>query len=233
MKLSFINSLQYFPSGDGGFTLEIAVFNIQSALLAEKAGANRIELCENPVDGGTTPSYGTLKTTNQPEYKWWQGALALIVVTAIGALSAGSKKKTRKIYEKQQKQAPWAPPAWLFGPAWTLNNIFLVWGLRRILNNTDMPNRKKLLLLQALIWADFLTFGYVYFKKGSPILAEAWTQTDALLALVSFFIALKSDKKLSYAYVPLLIWTWFASSLSAYQALYNADPVFGTKALLK
>ena len=42
--------------------LEIAVFNISSAIAAEKAGANRIELCENPYDGGTTPSYGTLKT---------------------------------------------------------------------------------------------------------------------------------------------------------------------------
>ncbi|SEA03064.1 copper homeostasis protein [Arachidicoccus rhizosphaerae] len=42
--------------------LEVAVFNIQSALLAEKAGADRLELCENPKEGGTTPSYGTLKT---------------------------------------------------------------------------------------------------------------------------------------------------------------------------
>lgn len=42
--------------------LEIAVFNIQSALRAQAAGADRIELCENPYDGGATPSYGTLKT---------------------------------------------------------------------------------------------------------------------------------------------------------------------------
>lgn len=41
--------------------LEIAVFNIESAILAEKAGADRIELCENPFDGGTTPSFGFLK----------------------------------------------------------------------------------------------------------------------------------------------------------------------------
>jgi copper homeostasis protein len=45
--------------------LEIAVFNIQSALLAAKARADRIELCENPYDGGTTPSYGTLKTVRE------------------------------------------------------------------------------------------------------------------------------------------------------------------------
>lgn len=41
--------------------LEIAVFNIQSAMLAANARADRIELCENAADGGTTPSYGTLK----------------------------------------------------------------------------------------------------------------------------------------------------------------------------
>src|SRR3954454_14466443 len=47
------------------FILEIAVFNIESALLAAKARADRIELCENPSDGGTTPSYGTLKTIRE------------------------------------------------------------------------------------------------------------------------------------------------------------------------
>ena len=46
-------------------TLEIAVFNIQSAIIAASAGADRIELCENPFDGGTTPSYGTLKTVRE------------------------------------------------------------------------------------------------------------------------------------------------------------------------
>lgn len=41
--------------------LEIAVFNFYSAQQAAEAGAHRLELCENPGDGGTTPSYGTLK----------------------------------------------------------------------------------------------------------------------------------------------------------------------------
>lgn len=40
--------------------LEIAAFTIESAMAAEKAGADRIELCDNPQDGGTTPSYGML-----------------------------------------------------------------------------------------------------------------------------------------------------------------------------
>jgi copper homeostasis protein len=42
--------------------LEVAVFSIEAALSAIKAGADRIEFCENPNEGGTTPSYGSLKT---------------------------------------------------------------------------------------------------------------------------------------------------------------------------
>jgi len=45
--------------------LEIAVFNIDSAMTAAEAGADRLELCENPQDGGTTPSYGFMKTVRE------------------------------------------------------------------------------------------------------------------------------------------------------------------------
>jgi len=43
--------------------LEVCSFNIQSCILAEKAGAYRVELCDNPIEGGTTPSYGHIKQT--------------------------------------------------------------------------------------------------------------------------------------------------------------------------
>ncbi len=46
-------------------TLEIAVFDAGSAIVAAAAGADRIELCENAAEGGTTPSYGTLKYISQ------------------------------------------------------------------------------------------------------------------------------------------------------------------------
>jgi copper homeostasis protein len=45
--------------------LEVCAFNIQSCIIAEKAGAFRVELCDNPVEGGTTPSYGTIKRTRE------------------------------------------------------------------------------------------------------------------------------------------------------------------------
>ncbi len=41
--------------------LEIIGFNIESCMTAQEGGADRIELCANPGEGGTTPSSGFIK----------------------------------------------------------------------------------------------------------------------------------------------------------------------------
>jgi copper homeostasis protein len=45
--------------------IEIVVYNIESALRAQEGGADRIELCDNPAEGGTTPSFGTIEAVRQ------------------------------------------------------------------------------------------------------------------------------------------------------------------------
>lgn len=45
--------------------LEICAFTFQSCLIAQKAGAARVELCDNSLEGGTTPSYGTIKLVRE------------------------------------------------------------------------------------------------------------------------------------------------------------------------
>lgn len=41
-------------------TTEVVVYNIESAVNAQRGGADRVELCDNPAGGGTTPSLGTI-----------------------------------------------------------------------------------------------------------------------------------------------------------------------------
>lgn len=41
--------------------LEVIGFDINGCIAAQNAGADRIELCASPTEGGTTPSYGLIK----------------------------------------------------------------------------------------------------------------------------------------------------------------------------
>ena len=178
------------------------------------------------------PKQGNIAST---AYKmtWWQVALISVGVSLLGSLSTGrSKKSERKLYNIKLDQAPWAPPAWLFGVAWPVNNFFVLLALKELLAGKGGPERKKLLIMQGGIWVIFFSFGIVYFRKKSPVLAAVWTMGDAALSIASFFAARRVDKKLSYYYLPLLIWTGYASTVADYQALKNADPVLNLSAPL-
>ena len=45
--------------------LEVIGFDLASCLIAEQQGADRIELCANPHEGGTTPSHGVIAVARE------------------------------------------------------------------------------------------------------------------------------------------------------------------------
>ena len=47
------------------FKLEVIGFTIEGCMIAQNAGAHRIELCDNPEEGGTTASYGFIKAARK------------------------------------------------------------------------------------------------------------------------------------------------------------------------
>ena len=47
------------------YKLEIACFNLESAVIAQENGADRVELCANMKDGGTTPDFEITKVARE------------------------------------------------------------------------------------------------------------------------------------------------------------------------
>lgn len=165
--------------------------------------------------------------------RWWQLALLSLAISSLGALSGGADQRSQRKVYRRSKQAPWAPPGWLFAPAWTFNNFCLLLGIRQMMRKGKLSSSGRLLAVQISIWFIFFSFNYVYFKKRSPVLAAVWTNADAVLALTGLVLTYKQDRKAALSYAPLLLWTAFASTLADYQAWYNDDPLLHTKALRK
>jgi copper homeostasis protein len=50
---------------DNKYLIEVCCAHLRSAIAAQEGGAVRIELCDNLYEGGTTPSYATIKTAKE------------------------------------------------------------------------------------------------------------------------------------------------------------------------
>src|SRR5579883_3542613 len=84
----------------------------------------------------------------QPRFHWYQGVIFYIVIQALtfglsGLVSAIGGNRGQSLredifgdvnYFRNLKQAIITPPSWVFGPAWTINNILTIWGNLRALN---------------------------------------------------------------------------------------------------
>ena len=163
----------------------------------------------------------------RPErYRWYHVLAFGLAVNLLSGLS-GRRAEDRRFYESFE-QASFAPPSWIFVPVWAANNVSTLWGNLKLLNQPDdVPNRRVLLWLQGASWFLFSTFGWVYFKVKSPILALVWTATMWLLTIASVVLSLKNDRKIVLSFAALLAWLTLATPAAAYQTVRNPDQLLG------
>ncbi|WP_273845995.1 PPOX class F420-dependent oxidoreductase [Rubrobacter calidifluminis] len=187
---------------------------------------------DDPVNERLAERSAPGRAPRSARYRWYHAAAFGLAVNAVSASLSRPDDGERRQYE-ELRQAPFAPPGWVFGPAWTINNISQLWGDLRLLNLPEgTHNRRPLLALQGASWALYATFTWAYFRKRSPLLALGWTSAFHALTLGSTLLGLRVDRRFAASQVPILIWLSIATPTAAYQALYNPDPLFGTPAPL-
>lgn len=163
----------------------------------------------------------------RPERYRWYHVLGFGLAVNLASGLSGRRTEDRRFYESFE-QASFAPPSWVFAPAWAANNASTLWGNLRLLNQPeDAPNKRVLLWLQGASWVLFSTFGYVYFRKRSPILAFIWTAAMWLLTIAGVLLSLKNDRKITLSLGSLLAWLTLTTPVAAYQAVRNPDELLG------
>ncbi len=211
-----------------GFSDEVVYLEISPAPQGHPAWEKLQEVGRNLTPEATSGAV----FTRQERYRWWHALIFGIVVNLVARVLSRPQHEQEQ-YEKL-RQAPFAPPAWVFGPVWTVNNASQLWGNLRLLNlPEDTPDRGKLLWLQGATWVLYSTFTWAYFRKRSPILALAWTAAFYILTIASAALSWRADRKMIFSFVTLLLWLSLATPVAAYQAIHNPDPVFRTPALRK
>ncbi len=179
----------------------------------------------------------------QGQWRWYHGLAFYLVVQGLTFglgglvnLARGNKGRDARAtffgdvaYFKRLKQARITPPSWAFGPAWTINNLSVIWGTLRVLNKPEgTPGRNTYLALQAATWVDFVIFNAAYFSLRSPINALILTFIFLCLTIASGLVAIfrLKDTRVTLSLVTLAIWLIVALSAAVAQALWNRDDLY-------
>lgn len=115
-------------------------------------------------------------------------------------------------------QAPWTPPGWAFGVAWT--TIMLCFSVYMAFLYIRIPSIKvKILFLIQFILN--VIWNYIFFNQHLVSLGLA-VIIGLTIVIAIFMVSFKNDLKAKTLLIlPYFIWLCIATSLNAYILLYN------------
>lgn len=136
---------------------------------------------------------------------------------AIGVIFTG--KGVPSEWYASLSKAPWTPPGWVFGAAWT--SIMICFAIYMAFAYEKVKNTKVLLALFGVQWVLNVLWNPVFFYFHQA--AVGLVVISALTILIAVFLfRYRTDLKLkSMLILPYFIWLLIATSLNAYILLNN------------
>ena len=146
----------------------------------------------------------------------------LFLIINFGGLALGNWFMGNAVQEEwytNLNKAPWTPPGWVFGFAWTTIMICFSIYLSKLF--TNISNTK---LLSFVFITEFIlnvSWNYIFFNQ--KLVLFALINIILLTALVFIYYFKFSNKVGNYKYLllPYLIWLCIATSLNLYVLIHN------------
>ena len=136
---------------------------------------------------------------------------------ALGGLFAGSGAGSN--WYAELNKAPWTPPGWVFGFAWT--TIMLCFSVYMATLYAKTKSVKTVIILYAIQWMLNVAWNPIFFHLHNPIIGLI--VIVALTSLVTYFLFRyrSSQKGFSLLLLPYVIWLFIATSLNTYVVFMN------------
>ncbi|RAJ17068.1 TspO/MBR family protein [Olleya aquimaris] len=146
--------------------------------------------------------------------------LLLFLVINFGGLAFGSwlmDNGPQSNWYTNLNQAPWTPPGWVFGVAWTTIMICFSVYLVYLFQKADSVKLRLAFTFQVFL---NVIWNYVFFNQHQIALGLVVISALTVVIFTFFFSNLKVIKNVSYLLLPYMVWLLIATSLNAY-ILFN------------
>ena len=148
--------------------------------------------------------------------------LILFLVINFGGLALGNYfmgDSPNSIWYTSLNQAPWTPPGWVFGIAWTV--IMLCFSIY-LTYLFSLRSSKFVITVYSIALLLNVSWNYIFFNQH--LTNFALITISALALVILYFFITFGDEKLSqmkYLLLPYIIWLCIATSLNGYIVFNN------------
>ncbi len=147
--------------------------------------------------------------------------ILLFLIINFGSLALGSwlmDNGPRSDWYTNLNQAPWTPPGWAFGVAWTLIMVCFSIYLAYLFNTINNQKLKLVFTVQVIL---NISWNYIFFNQHLVLLGLVTIIALTIVVFYFFFNYKKHVKNISFLLLPYMVWLLIATSLNAYILLNN------------
>jgi tryptophan-rich sensory protein len=150
-------------------------------------------------------------------------SIALVIaVAALGGVATSRSVGSSSSWYEGLERAPWNPPSWVFGPAWTVLYLLMAvaaWLVAR--EGLDRPEVQVAITLYLVQLVLNLGWSWIFFGWRRP----GWALVEILVLLVAIVATAVAFHGISplaaWLLAPYVAWVAFAASLNAWVAFAN------------
>jgi tryptophan-rich sensory protein len=159
-------------------------------------------------------------------YRWWEVAGAAAALATASTLTGPGERESREDY-RSRPQPAYAPPAWLFLPAWLAWKALAIRADTALLNAAESvlppPRRRALLAARTADWLLWTSTETVGVRLGSPRLALLWALGQFASTAGVIGATRRPAPAIARALAPQLAWLAFAVAVGVGQVTVQPD----------